>query len=322
MEPPNLPPPGATRPPPLPIPSAIPLASVLAAHELRCPMCGYNLRGLTEPRCPECGYRFEWRDLLDADRRVHPYLFEHHPERDAWSFYRTATGLLRPSKFWSSLRPTQPSRPGRLVGYWVIAMAVTLLGAAAPYLAEGIAINVAWNRVRLVPSVRGYSYGKPTAPSRDLFDPQGFSSAWRQIGPGFLAVWILACAWPWLTFLTLMIFRMSMRRAKVFPVHVLRCVLYSGDTFMWAGLAVLVLSVLMSAGATEGIGGRELLHATAVIVLATAVVVVWRLAAAYKLYLQFDHPVATVLAAQCIVALATFIVVLNVVLAVRGDSYG
>src|SRR3954449_9349849 len=82
-------------------------------EDLACPLCGYNLRGLREPRCPECGYRFRWADLTDpprapgeprcpecgyrfrwADltapaRRVHPYLFEHHPERNGWSFWKT-----------------------------------------------------------------------------------------------------------------------------------------------------------------------------------------------------------------------------------------
>src|SRR5690348_6555559 len=64
--------------------------------ELNCPLCEYNLRGLREPRCPECGYRFAWRDLTDPERRVHPYLFEHHPRQNYWSFRETARGGLRP----------------------------------------------------------------------------------------------------------------------------------------------------------------------------------------------------------------------------------
>ena len=48
-------------------------------EDIFCPLCEYNLRGLIEPRCLECGYRFEWPDLLDPRRRLHPYLFEHHP---------------------------------------------------------------------------------------------------------------------------------------------------------------------------------------------------------------------------------------------------
>ena len=73
------------------------------ADEIHCPLCEYNLRGLSEPRCPECGYQFEWPELLDITRRAHPYLFEHHPERNIWSFFRTLFGGQRPSVFWRSL---------------------------------------------------------------------------------------------------------------------------------------------------------------------------------------------------------------------------
>jgi len=41
-------------------------------HDLPCPRCRYNLRGLTLPRCPECGFEFRWEDiprLLDEIRR-------------------------------------------------------------------------------------------------------------------------------------------------------------------------------------------------------------------------------------------------------------
>lgn len=30
------------------------LLKFLREHDADCPLCGYNLRGLTEPRCPEC----------------------------------------------------------------------------------------------------------------------------------------------------------------------------------------------------------------------------------------------------------------------------
>src|SRR5690348_5522772 len=59
-------------------------------HEtIRCPLCGYELRGLREPMCPECGYRFNWPDLLDPARRFHPWLFEHHQRHNIWSFAKT-----------------------------------------------------------------------------------------------------------------------------------------------------------------------------------------------------------------------------------------
>ena len=92
--------------------------------DLACPMCGYNVRGLNEPRCPECGYRFVWADLTDPARRVHPYLFEHHPERNWRSFWQTALGGLRPVGFWTSISPTQEGRPFRLMLYWLLGMSL------------------------------------------------------------------------------------------------------------------------------------------------------------------------------------------------------
>src|SRR5688572_12140662 len=104
-------------------------------QDLPCPMCDYNLRGLIDPRCPECGYTFLWIDLLDPRRRRHPYVFEHHRERNLWSFTRTLLRGLRPARFWSSLLPSQPSDSRRL---WIYAMIVTLLsllGVVAEFVA-------------------------------------------------------------------------------------------------------------------------------------------------------------------------------------------
>src|SRR5205085_3308975 len=86
--------------------------------EFVCPLCEYNLRGLTNPRCPECGYAFDWPDVLEADRRRHPYLFEHYPRRNLWSFFRTLRGSLLPSGFWEKLKATHAINPRRLFIYW------------------------------------------------------------------------------------------------------------------------------------------------------------------------------------------------------------
>ena len=75
-------------------PAPPPVDTPEARDALDCPLCGYSLRGLAaavphEPRCPECGYSFEWFGLLQAREFHHPYLFEHHPRRNLWSFART-----------------------------------------------------------------------------------------------------------------------------------------------------------------------------------------------------------------------------------------
>jgi len=112
--------------------------------EIECPLCGYNLRGLSEARCPECGSQYTWGELLDPRRRTHPYLFEHHPERNAWSFWRTFVGGLNPQAFWTTLHPMQPTSRKRMSLYagLVILLVLTchclsLLGRGFAYFESG-----------------------------------------------------------------------------------------------------------------------------------------------------------------------------------------
>src|ERR1051325_5439857 len=94
---------------------------------VECPVCLYNLRGLNEPRCPECGFAFEWPELLDPQHQRHPYLFEHHPERNFWSFRRTLIGGLRSRNFWMMLKPTHTVNVRRLLIYWILCTCLLLL---------------------------------------------------------------------------------------------------------------------------------------------------------------------------------------------------
>ncbi|HSW45154.1 MAG TPA: hypothetical protein VLM89_06245 [Phycisphaerae bacterium] len=108
----------------------------LINHDVLCPLCDYNLRGLSNPRCPECGYRFEWSEMLDPNRQPHPFLFEHHPERNWWSYWRTVAGACRPRAFWRSLHPVQTSRPRRLLLFWLIGGCLHVMVGAVFVLSE------------------------------------------------------------------------------------------------------------------------------------------------------------------------------------------
>jgi len=44
------------------------LLSYIAANDVACPVCGYNLRRLTVDVCPECGQRFQLRVGSDSVR--------------------------------------------------------------------------------------------------------------------------------------------------------------------------------------------------------------------------------------------------------------
>ena len=116
-----------------------------SAEPVQCPLCDYDLRGQIEPRCPECGYRFVWEELRDPRLRLHPYLFEHHPERNSWSFLRTLRGGMMPRRFWRGLLPIQPSRPRRLVLYYVI-VALALMSGLVVQLAQLTADEITGNR--------------------------------------------------------------------------------------------------------------------------------------------------------------------------------
>ncbi len=295
-----------------------------------CPLCEYSLYLRTEPRCPECGYTFSWPDVLDETRRIHRYLFEHHPDRNWWSFWKTAASGLLPRKFWGNLHPVQPSKLKRLLLYWGLITTVVLISFSLQCVPALRNVNLQMLQFRTIvqtrPPPRGYDFWVdkivtehgsaeaamdaecPIAPS-----PQFFLAAFA--GHRFLATFgrLLLCylLWPWLTFLALLVFAWSMARARVNRVHVLRCVLYSYDVGLWVGLLLVAAtaatfvstsSVALSNAMELGIGlfcGIMAIHMT------------YRLWIAYRKYLDFNHALSTVVASQVIVSLCMLWIILN-----------
>jgi hypothetical protein len=126
---------------------------------------------------------------------------------------------------------------------------------------------------------------------------------------------LLPAALPWLTFASLMMFQMSMRRAKVRTAHVLRCAIYTGGTWFWASLAVgassLIMLLLSGLSPFAAAVVREVLLTISLVVF---LAITYQLAVAYRRYLRFPHAVATVLAAQFVamLALVTFLQVFRI----------
>ena len=294
-------------------------------------MCEYNLRGLAEPRCPECGYPFEWPEILDPNRRLHRTLFEHHPERRAWSFARTLIGALLPRRFWRSLHPSQPSHPKRLILYWWLASGLYLLVLAGLVSVFAVCAGqeiLASNRISRPaavaflknPATEGQSRSAKNVVSRygsvkaylDMHYPVEIT--WplvKQVGQrtqrvivpcGFLS---LVLVWPWLIFAALLVFRVSMRRARVKLVHVLRCVLYSHDAFVWIGVILVVCTVLafLIWGFRSGVIRFVLEEVAVWAVLGILLLSAYRLGVACRVYLRFDYAFSAVLAAHAIVLL-------------------
>lgn len=302
-------------------------------EEIRCPLCGYSLRGLDEARCPECGYAFHWLDLVDPSRRLHPYLFEHHPERNLWSFRRTLLAGRRPGRFWSDLHPAQPSRSGRIVLYWLLTSLVffvlvqaTAVGAFAGVLRMSLASNVTIQRMYQTGQLqlRQYEWAGYDSIQAYLDDrvPVRLSRpfVWDQLkmlwpdAKWFPVAPLLLLGWPWVTFGGLMVFQWSMRRARVRASHVLRCAIYSGDVLVWFALAggivaVTGLHVWLSTGGGWSVSAVGLFL---MLLIATPLVYTYRLVVAYRRYLKFDHAVATVLTSQVIAGLCLLIVVMRI----------
>ncbi len=292
-------------------------------EEIHCPLCDYDLRGIGEPRCPECGYTFDWPDLLDPTRRLHPYLFEHHAERDFWSFWKTAIGGLLPRRFWTQLHPAQPSRPKRLVLYfaWISLICfVSLQSVMAVLWAE---VSCLEQRMRAHSRAAILSGRITIAPQE--YAPYGSVQGWvdaqypasltaaflsRHVRTIVSACWLrmqvplLALAWPWATYACLLIFQQSMRRVRLRASHVLRCVIYSSDVFLWAWM----MAAIVFAGGFPWFHWYDPLGFSlcvfCLIGVAAAIAFTYRLVVAYRRYLRFDRSIATVLCSQLILWLA------------------
>lgn len=263
-------------------------------QEVKCPLCDYNLRGLHEPRCPECGYQFDWPSVLDPNKRRHPYLFEHHPERNIRSFLQTLLRHLRPFEFWKTAQPTHHIRARRLIVYSLVCTAAVLLSAAV-----GIT-EVVRDRLRWM----------SPPPPRHLL--QFVANALGRDGARLIILGVLLLTvFPWLNFAALMIFQQSMRRAKVKTGHVLRCAIYSGDVIFWYGLAAAITIACFGANLQPGVIQVLIVRFTFGFILVAAVNAV-RLWVAYANYMQFKAALATVLAAQIIVGLTIFTVFMYV----------
>jgi hypothetical protein len=119
-------------------------------------------------------------------------------------------------------------------------------------------------------------------------------------------------AWPWLTFVVLLIFIRSMKRARIRPEHVLRCTIYSGDIALWVAASLLIAPLARHSRSMANpfqISWFGLSHSDAMLAGMLAIVTVWlaaswRLWRAYQRYLRFDHAFAIVLVSQDIVGLA------------------
>jgi hypothetical protein len=307
------------------------------AEELTCPLCDYNLRGLTTPRCPECGYAFEWSELRQRARE-HPYLFDRAKLRRVRAFVKTLAWGMWPWKFWTDVRPTHQPRLRFLLRYWVLVVCLSLMALASLYVHFGILLtrDTLAARARETATWKGWmgiTGPLPPDAQADIDARYPLPGAWafhREMLQGLeerIGFVSMLCAfyllWPWMNFGTLMLFRISMRRARVRSAHVLRCVVYSSDSL------ALLTPLLLTAAVAHGLLakrpspwstltydyvfdagralGQRVLAAAGLALLAWCAV---RLTVAYKRYLRFPHAGWVVVASQLIVLVFAMLIVL------------
>lgn len=286
-------------------------------REILCPLCGYNLRGLVEPRCPECGHRSVWEVLL-AEELAHPYLFEHQRGQYVRSWWRTmCTSACWPGTFWRELQPMHRVRFSRLFHYWFILAIAGVVAMLALVPLQALDAQIRENRNRQI--ARLYlgqhpqeavalinQYGSIEAYLVLLYPPPAI---WRLIGNHLedmelLADWaklalFVTLAWPAGTFVSLLLFRATMARARIRNGHVLRCVIYSADPISLPAVGALICMLLWTLGANWPIPLPPPYALAGLVML----LMIYRLTRAYRLYLAFPHAIAAVLASQVIVLL-------------------
>jgi hypothetical protein len=259
----------------IPIPADQPPDWSTTPDDFPCPLCSYNLRGLTTPRCPECGYAFTWSALVASKQSTHPYLFEHH--RTPRTFVRTLAAGVLPRQFWRTLTAFHAVRPRRLGAYHFISLLLTLL----PVL---IATVAAFYQYRSVVSLNGIPF---------LFT--------------LLAIY---ATWPWIMLLTLLIYRRSMWRASVRMGHLVRCVVYAWDAGAWAGLAAtgMLAYAALAAQSFDPILDRanDILGFAAMAWPVFILVATYRLVVAYRHYLKMRRAWLAIPLAGVVVLLVYF----------------
>jgi hypothetical protein len=276
----------------------------VTAETVQCPLCDYNLRGLTQPLCPECGYTFAWPDLLDPRRRRHQYLFEHNPRRNLASFAKTITRKFRPGRFWKTLYPSQPVNTRRLITYGLICALVAFLPAILAMLAVDSSLRLASSSAPVSIVWSGANWPPTPAPA-----PASATMMWWDRVSYLLwehrdlQIYLGACAaaYPLLSGLIFLIFHQSMRRASVKPRHAMRVALYSGDIVFWYGLWALGLIAPGSSDPFAYDTYERLLIGGALVAMSISFLRMW---AGCRYYMQFRDAFGTVVAAQLIALLA------------------
>ncbi len=122
--------------------------------------------------------------------------------------------------------------------------------------------------------------------------------------------------WPWCAAGIMLLFRGSMRRSSVRPIHLLRITIYSADIFVWIALlgiliypAQLIINQLAPGRLGFYVGGVPLLMWLPVLApFLGLLILTYRLGVAIGKYLRFRHAMAMAISVQIILALLILLI--------------
>lgn len=118
--------------------------------------------------------------------------------------------------------------------------------------------------------------------------------------------------WPLFSYFGLSILRFSLNKKRLRPIHVARAIIYSADLSIWMALLLVIqLTLKMVLVRPISLFTEDNLPLV-LFSLGFVTVFVYRLYQAYRNYLRFDHPLATVLSSQIIAMLISLIIILPV----------
>ena len=237
---------------------------------LRCPRCGYDLRGEAgtwqtswpvSGRCPECGLAFEWRDLLSAKKiRMAEWCVEYagNPSRLAVNSAKTLIRSLWPFDFWQQLELAHEIRPRRLVAYVaLLTLSLYLILAGS----HGIIVwheVTAWSRTAVAPAVmwpltltwKDY-LGLSLLPWRDVpLTGWGATSVslWQAYGQNIVVGLGLMLGVHSSCGVAYVVLPVSRRVAKVRWIHIFRIVMYGMALIVLIAVLEIVGTVLVAVG--------------------------------------------------------------------------
>jgi hypothetical protein len=269
-------------------------------REIVCPLCAYNLRGLSEARCPECGHRSSWYALLQQPEGP-AWLFENADNRRVRALVHTWTLSLFPVQFWRRVHPRDEPRMEYLFLFSKVIVFAMILITFTPSFLNFVFEIWRYALAASPPPRTGWSPALYNALVPRLTPILSFQDGY---GPVLFRTMLAMIAWPWLTALTLLIFQQTLRSAQIRAGHVVRVAVYSGSVglILFIPFSYWVAQIRVNKPWSIGLES-----AFVVPVLLLGSVMTYRLWVAYRLYMRLPSALFIVCASQIIVALFVLI---------------